>query len=180
MTTPVFAVERIDTWVLRVSIAIPVVCVTALVLWHLFAYLARKLGPTPKVGRPSPEPPQVFRPPKPPAGAAAGDAQGERARRVRELLALAASLSDLPEGAESRQLATQIRNDPERLQRACAALAESLAELYLELAESWLRNGQPRHAAAALGNLVRCCPETRLAEVARGRLRQLGAAEKQP
>jgi hypothetical protein len=138
----VFAADRIDTWVLRVSIAIPVACLAGLVLWHLVTYLAGKLAKKRKASRQAPEP-----------------------------------RSDLSEGAVGKQLSGQIKNDPERLERACAALVESLAEMYLELAESWLRKGQPQQAAAALQKIVQSCPETRQAQAARDRLRQLGAAE---
>jgi hypothetical protein len=137
----VFAADRIDTWVLKVSIAIPVVCLAGLVLWHLVAYLARKLLKRRKTVRHAAEP----RP-------------------------------DLSEGG-GKQLAAPIKSDPERLERACAALVESLAEMYLELAESWLRKGQTQQAVAALQKIVQICPETRQAQVARDRLRQLGAAE---
>ena len=69
-----------------------------------------------------------------------------------------------------------IENDAERLEQACVALAGSLGEKYLELADCWLRQGQPRQAAAALQKVVRACPGTRQAQVAWDRLRQLGAA----
>jgi len=38
----VFAAGQIETWVFRVSIAIPAVCLAGLLLWHLVAYLGRK------------------------------------------------------------------------------------------------------------------------------------------
>jgi len=211
MTIPVFAVDRIDTWVFRVSIAIPLVCLAALVLWHLVAYLGGKLVKKRKPlrhaleparpGEPDPRrlPGEQTRAGVPPIVPPAGpkEAQEDRTRRARELLALtredfskqrfpsclerckalAGNFPDLPEGAEAKQLATQIKNDPERLQQVCAAHVDSLAETYLELAESWLRKGEPEQAAAALQKLVQSCPETRQAQVARERLRQLGAVE---
>jgi hypothetical protein len=180
------AIERIDTWVLAVSIAVPLVCVAALLLWHLAAGLAGKRGVRRKAARLAPEPPA------PPSAPPPTDAQVDSARRARELLALArddfrnqrlagclercqalaATFPDLPESAEARQLASQIKNDPDRLQRGCAALVESLAVLYAELAECWSRQGQPRQAAAVWQQLVRCCPETPQAQLARDRLRQ--------
>ncbi len=38
-----FAAGQIETWVFRVSVAIPVVCLAALLLWHLVVYLRGKL-----------------------------------------------------------------------------------------------------------------------------------------
>jgi hypothetical protein len=204
MTSAVLALDRMDTWVLKVSIAIPVVCVAALLLWQVVTYLAGKLPGKRKAARVALEP----RPPlysqhlsgeQAPAGAITTEAQVERARRARELLALArddfsshrfpscldrcqalaAAFPDLPEADDARQLASQIKNDPERLQRACAVLTESLAAMYLELAESWLRQGQPRQAAAVWQKLVQSCPETPQAQTARDRRRQSGA-EQQP
>ena len=131
----VFAVdvERIDTWVLRLGIAVPLVCVAWLVLWHLVPYLVRKKAKTRQPARLSPEP---LHPP------------------------------------------AQIKsNDPEQLQQACAALEESLAEKYLELANCWVREGQSHQAADVLQKIVQNCAETRQAKVARERLERL-AAEK--
>jgi hypothetical protein len=49
-----------DTWVLRVSIGIPLVCLAVLALWHLVSYLVGKLPRRPKTLRQSPEPPSAF------------------------------------------------------------------------------------------------------------------------
>ena len=129
---------RLDTWVLRVGIAIPLLCIAVLVLWHLIAYLVGKLVKKPKSLRHSPEPQASVT-----AGGVADSAapagseplRMERIRHAKELLsclergkALAAALSDLPAGAEAQQLAAQIKNDLTRLQEACATLGDSLAE----------------------------------------------------
>ena len=129
MTMPLFAIERIETWVIRVSIAVPVVCLAALALWHLAAYLAGKLAKERKAVRQSPEP-------------------------------------------------DHFETDPQKLEQTCAGIVQSLAEMYLKLAESWLRKGQPQEAAAVLQKLIERCPETRQAQLARDRLQQLGAIEK--
>jgi hypothetical protein len=204
------AIERMDTWIFRVSIAVPVVCLALLVLWHLISLVARKLPPRGKrVRRQAPEPEKPFpslkrlpsdsiRAGTPPItrSAGSGDPQAERTRQARELLALtqddfrnerflsclercealAATFPDLPEGAEAGQLEAQVRNDPQRLERACAALTESLAQMYLDLAESWLGKGQVQQASAAWHKVLQCCPETRPAQIARDRLQQLDAA----
>ena len=158
MSIPRFAVDRIDTWVFKVGIAIPLVCIAGLVLWHLFAFLTGKLVNKPKTRRQAPEPPTAL-------------------QSLKRLPSDKLAFVDSPEISEATQLTAQIKNDPERLERACAALVESLAEMYLELAESWLRKGQPQQAAAALKKIVQSCPETRQAQLAQVRLRQQGAAE---
>ena len=66
------------------------------------------------------------------------------------------------------------RDDPERLQQARTDLEDSLAEVYKELAESWLRKGQPQKAAAALKKLLRMCPDGHQAKFAQDRLQQIG------
>jgi hypothetical protein len=62
------------------------------------------------------------------------------------------------------------RNDPERLERACAGMEETLAQMYMDLAESWLRAGQRQQASAVWQKIVERCPETPQAHVARERL----------
>jgi hypothetical protein len=60
-----FAVDRMDTWVMWAAIAIPLLCLLGLGLWHLLAWLAGKLPGKPRTFRQSPEPPE---PPLPFAG----------------------------------------------------------------------------------------------------------------
>ncbi len=113
-----------------------------------------------------------------------------RLRRARELLAqaredyrtqqylccldrcevLAASYADLPEGADAIQLATEIKNNPQWLQQACETLTDRLGELYISLAETWIKKGQPQQAVLCLERVIRTFPGTRLAEVAQVRL----------
>jgi hypothetical protein len=187
---------RIDTWVFWVAIAIPVLCVVGLALWHLLAMVARGLARERRPARQSPEPSRAF--PVVTAIRSAENASGDRddrRRRARDLLALAdeafrderyrdcidharalsATFPDLAEAAEARRLIEEINAEPKRLQQACAALSASVAETYLALAESWLRKGQPQRATAALQELVRIFPETSHAQTARDRLRQIGA-----
>jgi hypothetical protein len=136
MTIVLFAadVERIDTWVFRIGLAIPVVCLVWLLLWHLLPYLSGKMAKKREPARLSPEP---LRPPS----------------------------------------AIGIQADPEKLERTCAALEESLAEKYLELANSWFGAGRPEKATAVLQKIVRHCPETRQAKVAKERLERMTAGE---
>jgi hypothetical protein len=49
--------DRLDTWVLKVSIAIPLVALTVLLLFHLLRYAFGKLKKPRVAKRSSPEPP---------------------------------------------------------------------------------------------------------------------------
>jgi thioredoxin-like negative regulator of GroEL len=118
---------------------------------------------------------------------------GPRTRRAQELLAqaredyrtgqyvwclnrcdvLASGYADLPEGAEAKQLAGEIKNNPEWLRQACDTLGDQLGGLYLSLAESWLRKGQPQQAALCLERVIQTLPGTRQAEAAQVRLAQI-------
>jgi len=133
-----------DTWVLRISIAIVLVCIAGLGLWHLVAYLAGKLPKKQRTVKQSPEPPS----------------------------AIQSAL--LPPGLQTLTEAAPTRDDPERLQQACTALEDSLADTYMVLAESWLRKGQPRKAAAVLKKILQICPGRHQAQLAQDRLQQIG------
>jgi hypothetical protein len=137
-----FAAERIDTWVFRVGVAVPAVCITVLVVWHLIGLLTGKNPKRRRKVRESPEPPFPFPPKSPPPAPTPAD--------------------------------TTAGDAPDQLRQACMAAEESLARTYLGLAESCLRTGQPREAAAALKKLLRVFPEGDLARLAQDRLRQLG------
>ncbi len=139
-----FAADRMDTWVLKVSIAIPLVCIAGLGLWHLMVFLAGKLPKKPRTVRYSPEPPSSIQ-------------SREFPPRERALTKVAPA-----------------RDSLEQLQQACTDLEDSLAAAYMALAESWLRNGQPQRAAAALKKILQVCPERRQAQLARDRLQQIG------
>jgi len=118
---------------------------------------------------------------------------GQRVRRARELLAqakedyrtqqylccldrcelLAAHYADLPEGSDAVQLASEIKSNPEWMKTACDSLCDRLGLLYLSLADTWLRKGQPQQAAQYLEKIVQCFPGTRQAEAAQVRLSYL-------
>jgi hypothetical protein len=148
------AAERIDTWVLRVSIAIPVLCIAGLGLWQLVAFLNRRLGRRPRILRHSPEPPA--RSPSP------------------AHLPLAGAPTDmLPADRHARELLALAGDDPEQLEQACTALADTLAEMYMKLGESWLRKGKKLQAAAAWNQVVQMFPGKPEAQFARDRLRQI-------
>jgi thioredoxin-like negative regulator of GroEL len=117
----------------------------------------------------------------------------QRSRRAQELLAqaredyrtqqylcclnrcevLAGSFPDLPEGVEALQLAAEIKNNPEWMRQACDSLTDQLGMLYLSLAETWLKKGQPHEAIICLERVIQTLPGTRQAEVAQVRLAQI-------
>ncbi len=124
----------------------------------------------------------------------------QRAQRARELLAqareeyrtqqyltclnrcevLQASFPDLPEGAEAVQLAGEIKNNPEWMRLACETLSDQLGVLYLSLAETWLKRGQPQQAVICLERVVQTLPGTRQAEAAQVRLAQIQGQPTRP
>jgi uncharacterized protein YyaL (SSP411 family) len=122
------------------------------------------------------------------------DAKAElRTRRARELLSqarddyraqqylccmdrcelLISSYGDLAEGVEAAQLVAEIKNNPDWMRQACETLTDRLGLLYLSLAETWLKRGQPQEAAICLERVMQAFPGTRQAEVAQTRLAQL-------
>jgi hypothetical protein len=169
MSANIIAFERMDTWVFRVSIAVPVVCLVGLVLWHLVSYLSGRFFKTRREGRQALE--------APPFGEQRASRIEERRSRVEDrhdsIVDAQASLVPGPGGTQ----ATPIKNDPELLEQVCAARLNSLADAYLELAECWLHKGATVQAAATWAKVVQTCPQTRQAQVARERLRQLGVSE---
>jgi thioredoxin-like negative regulator of GroEL len=107
-------------------------------------------------------------------------AQAREAYRTRHFLAcldqcadLASNYADLPEGAEAVQLTAAIKGNPDCLKQTCDRLGEQLGALYLELAEAWLKRGQPQQAAPYLERVVQLLPGSRQAETAQARLAQI-------
>jgi thioredoxin-like negative regulator of GroEL len=123
-----------------------------------------------------------------------------RTKRARELLAqaredyrtqqflpcldrcedLASSYADLPEGADAMQLAAQIKNNPEWMKQVCESLSDRLGLLYLSLAETLLKKGQPQQAVVYLERVLQTFPGTRQAEAAQVRLSQVQGQPTQP
>ncbi len=119
--------------------------------------------------------------------------EGLRVRRARELLTqakddytsqqflnalerceiLSASYSDLSEGDEAKKLTDTIQDNPEYLAKACAALNHRTGAMYLALAESWVKKGQPEQAVVCLERVIQIAPGSRPAEAAQSRLTQL-------
>lgn len=86
---------------------------------------------------------------------------------------LAASYADLPEGAEAIQLVAEIKNNPEWLRQACDNLSDRLGLLYLCLADTWLKKGQPQQAMVYLERVIQAFPGSHQADVAQVRLSQI-------
>jgi thioredoxin-like negative regulator of GroEL len=117
----------------------------------------------------------------------------QRVRRARELLAqardeyrsqqyldclercetLTQSYSDLSEGNEAQQLATEIRENPDLMIRACDSLNTRTGAMYLTLAETWVKKGKPDQAQLCLERVLQTAPGSRHAELAQVRLAQL-------
>lgn len=86
---------------------------------------------------------------------------------------LAGSYADLPEGAEAIQLAHEIKDNPEWMREACDNLSERLGVLYLALADTWLKQGQPQQAILCLERIIQTFPGSRQADTAQTRLAQI-------
>ena len=72
--------------------------------------------------------------------------------------------SDLPEGAEAMHSAAEIKDNPDLMDRACDSLKARTAAMYLTLAESWIKRGQPARRKRAWKrscNPLRAVPGTR-------------------
>jgi tetratricopeptide (TPR) repeat protein len=86
---------------------------------------------------------------------------------------LADKFTDLPEGEQGATLASEIKANPEWTRQAADQLSERLSSLYLSLAESWLKNGQPQRAVFYLERITKIFPGTSQATEARQRLSRL-------
>jgi Tfp pilus assembly protein PilF len=59
------------------------------------------------------------------------------------------------------------------MRQACESLGERLGLLYLSLAETYLKKGQPQQAMVCLEHVIQTLPGSRQAEVAQARLDQI-------
>jgi thioredoxin-like negative regulator of GroEL len=88
---------------------------------------------------------------------------------------LLSGYGDLAESAEASKLAAEIKNNPEWLQGACDVMGDRLGALYLSLADSLLKRGDPQRAEYYLQRVIQAFPGSRQAESAQIRLSQLQA-----
>jgi thioredoxin-like negative regulator of GroEL len=86
---------------------------------------------------------------------------------------LTSSYGDLPEGEEAKILESEIKSNPVWMQTACESLSDRLGLLYLSLADTWLKKGQPQQAALCLEKVVKSFPSSQHAEAAQRRLAQI-------
>jgi thioredoxin-related protein len=93
---------------------------------------------------------------------------------------LMANFADLPEGSEASKLAAEIKKDPECTKQACDQMGERLSLLYLSLADTWLKKGQPQQAVFYLERIVQSFPNSRHAEMAQVRLAQIHGQPNRP
>lgn len=117
----------------------------------------------------------------------------QRARQARDLLALSredfragryhdclqrcdqlqATFGDRAESKEAAALADEIKSSPDRLAAACEQMNEKTAQMYLALADSWMRRGQSKEAIACLEKVRTLSPNSRHAELAQTQITRL-------
>jgi thioredoxin-like negative regulator of GroEL len=86
---------------------------------------------------------------------------------------LASTYKDTPAGIEAAQLASDIKGSPERMAKVCESMTERTAQMYVALAESWVKKGNVQEASVCLERVVKLCPNSPHAEGAEARLAQL-------
>jgi thioredoxin-related protein/outer membrane protein assembly factor BamD (BamD/ComL family) len=86
---------------------------------------------------------------------------------------LSSQYADLEEGREAEKLAADLKSNPEWTRQACEQLGERLSLMYLSLADTWLKKGQPQQATYYLERVMKMFPGSRQAEMARVRLARL-------
>jgi thioredoxin-like negative regulator of GroEL len=86
---------------------------------------------------------------------------------------LMANYGDTSEGAEASKLADEIKANPEWTKQACEQMGERLSNLYLTLADTCLKKGQPQQAMFYLERIVHMFPNSRNADLAQVRLAQI-------
>jgi hypothetical protein len=90
--------------------------------------------------------------------------------------AILARYSDQMEADEAGKLAAEIKSNPDLTKLAAEEMTQRLGVLYLAMADTWLRKGQPQQAVYYLERVVQTLPNSRHAEVAQVRLAQIQGA----
>jgi thioredoxin-like negative regulator of GroEL len=85
------------------------------------------------------------------------------------------NFGDLPEATEAGQLLADVKSNPEWMKAACDQAGERLGGLYLGLADSYLKKGQPQQAVYYLERIVQMFPGSKYAETAQAKLAVLQA-----
>jgi tetratricopeptide (TPR) repeat protein len=86
---------------------------------------------------------------------------------------LIAQYADLPEGSEATKLTAEIKANPEWTKQACDQLGDRLSLLYLSLADTLLKKGQPQQAVFYLERVIQTFPNSPSAGAAQVRLIQI-------
>ena len=114
----------------------------------------------------------------------------QRSRRAQELLAqakedckagrylhcldicelLQSAYKEFPESKLGADLEIEVKTDPERMAKVCEAMNQRLADMYLSLAETWLKKGDRDQAAACLDKVVKVNPRSGTAMLAQAKL----------
>jgi thioredoxin-related protein len=89
---------------------------------------------------------------------------------------IVAAYADMPEASEAGKLAAEIKGNPDLTKQAADQMGDRLSLLYLGMAESWLKKGQPQQAIFYLERVVQTFPHSRHAELAQVRLAQIQGA----
>jgi tetratricopeptide (TPR) repeat protein len=84
--------------------------------------------------------------------------------------------ADLSEAADAEKLAGEIKANPEWTKKAADQLGDRLCVMYLALADTWLKKGQPQQATYYLERVQKMFPGSRHAETAQSRLALLRGA----
>jgi len=118
---------------------------------------------------------------------------GLRGRRAQELLALAredfkaerylqcldhcevltGTYRDLPQGEEASQLASEVKNNPDRMTRVCELMNDRLVVMYMVQAEAWMKKGDNEQARVCLERAVKTSPGSPQSQTAQVRLTAL-------
>jgi tetratricopeptide (TPR) repeat protein len=88
---------------------------------------------------------------------------------------IASGYTNLPETRDATALLADIKNNPERLAKACDQMNDRTAAMYMALADSWAKKGQGAEAAACLKKVMALCPNTRHADLAQAELIRLNS-----
>jgi thioredoxin-related protein len=86
---------------------------------------------------------------------------------------MTATFAEAMETQEAGIIISEIKSNPEWMKAACEQMGEKLANLYLSLADSWTKKGQPQQAIYYLEKTIQTFPGTKYAESAQVRLAQL-------
>jgi thioredoxin-related protein len=86
---------------------------------------------------------------------------------------MTATFAEAMETQEAGIIIAEIKSNPEWMKAACEQMGDKLANLYLSLADSWTKKGQPQQAIYYLEKTIQTFPGTKYAESAQVRMAQL-------